>query len=227
MNNKMELERVHYAFIERFENGIIDKIVCSYDGNCTIYFRQGEQKKIFTGCSSYNAQYGIPISNDGKLMFVSSWEKGLVVYDTGTGEIVWRYKRSRVTSITVREEFVIICRYGYAIIKLDIKTGQVLTEITGCSIERRHELNDRKILVESIRGKLCVIDIYTMEIVKRYGDKICNPNQCLSLLIQKVELEDNKLIISGLEDYANRNRYNENKTAYRRVIDEDFEELLH
>jgi hypothetical protein len=92
---KMRIEDTEYSFIEIIENGIVEKIVCKDDGICTVYFYEKPPKELNVGCSSYNRDYGIPVSEDGSKLFTGSWEKGLggnkkglCAYDIESGSLL-------------------------------------------------------------------------------------------------------------------------------------------
>lgn len=219
----MRLEPIDGGFVEVIENGIVEKIFCMYDGICTVYFYDKPPKKLNVDCSSYNKQYGIPVSKDGQKLFFSSWEEGLFAYDIFSGTILWKMKGTKITSIIVHDTYIITKKYCASIIKLDIDSGEVLAEIKSGTIERDFDLGGSYILVDSIKGKLSVIDTEKMLVVKKYNPKIVNPSNSLSVSIHDATLQGNTLTISGAEEVQTSRTYNEtNYKAFNRVIDTDF-----
>ena len=225
--NGIRIERIDGGFVEFIENGVIEKVVCMYDGTCTVFFYGKSPKAFNVGCSSYNSQYGIPVSEDGRKLFVGSWEKGLFVYEISSGEILWKLKGSKVTSIIVQRTYVIAKKYGSSIVKLDIDNGAVLAEIKSGTIERQFYLGNHNILVDSIKGRLCVLNFENMSIVKDYGSKfnskIINPTNSLSVLIQDATLQGNALTLHGVEQEQSSNTLKlSSQKHFSRVIDSAF-----
>lgn len=215
----MKREYIDHGFIEYPYHPLVEKIVCVYDGPCTVHYRNAPPKTVLVECSSYNHQYGYPISEDGQTMFVSSWEKGLSAYDIQTNDLLWRLKRSRITRTFVYPTYVVTTRYGVALLKFDVRSGEVLAELKSGTIDRAWGLQAPYILVESYRGKLAVVDTERMAVVKTYQKRSVNPNCCLSLIIQNVQAENNTLTISGLEECPNGDMWARGQTPFTRVLD--------
>ena len=223
----MKIELIEKGFVEFPENGTIEKIICKYDGMCTVYDSAGLSRSLSVECSSYNSQMGFPVSCDGRMLFTSSWENGLTAYDISSGNVIWRFKRSRITKMIPYNQYIVAERYGKSIIKFDIQTGEVLSEIKSGTVgHKMWELPSPYILVDRIRGKLIVVDTEDMTVKKAYKENIVDPNQCLSLLIQGRRFQDGVLSIYGVESYPNRNPSLELKTYFERVIDSNFFENL-
>lgn len=211
------------GFLQHFDNPFVDRIQYKFDGSCTIFFKDGSTKDHFVGCDVvYNEQYGIPVSLDGRMLFVGSWEKGLTAYDTVTGERKWRYRPARIRSIFVYSDFLVVCRCGAALLKLDSHTGELIWEKKSGTMEEIHRLDDRYFFVDCLRGKYCVMDAMTMEIVKVYSPKTVNPSDCLSHVIREACLREGRLYIEGFEDYPNRNYRDSCQSNFYREIDPDF-----
>ena len=229
----MHITYIEGGFVEIINNGIVEKIVCEYgdgqNGSCTVFFCNKSSKIINTKCSSYNLQYSIPLSFDSKKIFVGSWESGLYAYDIYTGDLVWRYRRGKIQDIFVREKYIIASRAHTAIVKIDVDTGEVLAEIKSGSLEKIFCLDDTCIFADTVSGKYCVVDTDRMIIAKKYPLSVVNPNKCLSLLIQSTVLKDNRITISGVEDYPQR-MYDFQKVSggqqFSRIIDDKFVEEL-
>ena len=222
----MKIELVENGFIEFPKNDHIQKVVCKYDGTCTVYNAAGFSQNMSVECSVYNRRIGFPISNDGRMLFTSSWENGLVAYDIATNAVVWRLKSSKIKKLAVYATYIIAEKYGKSIIKLDIQTGKVLSEIKSGTISRLWEVHAPYVLVERIKGKLAVVNTEDMTVKKTYKDTVVNPNQCLSLLIQGCQFQDGVLSIYGIESYPNRDSSIDIETHFDRVIDRDFFDTL-
>ncbi len=226
----MQIEYIENGFLEVVNNNIVEKIICDYDGYCTIYFFNKPLRKINVGCSVFNRQYGIPISEDGNKLFVGSWEKGLYAYDITSGKVLWRFKPGKIRNIFVQSKYLIALRAYTSIIKIDINTGELLAEIKSGTIEHIFNIGLPYVFADTIAGKHCVVDTEKMIIFKKYSSKITNPADCLSLMIQNVELQGGKLIISGIEEYPQKTLLEKHMhilggKSFRRKIDPNFERI--
>ncbi|MBE6616789.1 MAG: hypothetical protein E7627_02415 [Ruminococcaceae bacterium] len=221
----MRIEKVDIGFVEIIENAIIEKIVCRYDGTCTVHFYDKSPQELNVGCSSFHSQYGIPVSDDGTRLFVGSWEKGLCAYDILSGEVLWRFKPGKIRNIFVYSKFLIVSRANTSVIKIDIDTGELLDSIKSGTLEHIFDLGFPYIFADTMLGKHCIIDVEKMVVVKKYSSKIVNPFDCLSLMIRNVTLQDNVIIVSGVEQYPNKlydAEMRENGKTFSRIIDNNF-----
>ena len=218
----MRIELIDHGFIQYLNHEHIEKVLCKNYEGCTVYYYNKPPKFLPVECTVYNDTLGFPVSEDGTMLFTTSWENGLTAYYIADGSVVWRYKRTRMKDIFTYPSYVIASRYGKSIIKYDLNTGEILAEMNSSTITKAWELPSPYILVEMIRGKLSVVNTETMTVVKAYKENTINPNHCLSLLIQGCQLKDNALWIYGIERYANYDDTAENPTPYARVIDDDF-----
>ena len=216
------MERNTQGFLQHFDTPLVEKIQYNFDGSCTVYFKDGSRKDHMIGCEVFNRQYGIPVSLDGKMLFLGSWEKGLTAYDTVTGEKKWRYRPARIRFIFVYSDFLVVCRGNASLLKIDLHTGEVLWEQKSGTLEHIYRLDDRYIYAETLRGKHCVLDVTTMEVVKKYPPKTVNPSNCLSHVIREAYLQEGRLYIEGFEDYPNRNYRDSCQSNFYREIDPDF-----
>ena len=222
----MRIEDIEFGFVEIIENAGIEKIECKYNGICTIYFYEGPPVELNVGCSAFNSQYGIPISEDGTRIFVGSWEKGLSAYDISSGALLWRFKPGRIRNIFVHSKFVIVSRAYASVVKIDIKTGKMLAEIKSGTLERIFDLGGPYIFADTISGKHCIIDVEKMVLVKKYTSKVVNPFGCLSLMIRNAVLQDNEVSIVGTEEYPKKTFDPKNMAggkAFLRIIDPCFQ----
>lgn len=210
------------GFLQHYQNPLIDRIQFKFDGRCTIYFKDGNTADHFVDCEVvYNEQFGIPISQDGKLLFVSSWEKGLTAYNTIASEKMWHFRSTRIMDVFSYTDFLVALRYGKALLKIDLTSGALLQELKSGTLEDIHRLDDKYFFADRLRGKYCVMDAMTMEIVKTYSPKVVNPWNCLSHVIRNAFLRDGRLYIEGFEDYPNRTAVSCQR-SFEREIDPDF-----
>lgn len=216
-------KRNELGFLQHYQNPLIDKIQFCFDGNCVIYLKDGSTRTHFVDCGvSYNKQFGIPISPDGMLLFVSSWEKGLTAYHTLTGEKIWHFRSTRIGTVLAYSNFLLAHRYCSALLRLDLSTGTLIQETKSGTIECIQRLDERYVFIDRLRGKYCVIDAETEEIYKNYPNKTVNPRNCWSLCIRTLFLEDGQLYAEGFEGYPNKDYNNEQQEDFYRMLDADF-----
>lgn len=146
-------------FEETFDSKIISRVTCTYEGLCSVYFCDGRVHTLTTVADVYNRQFGIPVSLDGKVLFVSSWETGLHAYSVATGEEIWHFKSTRIKAVYVAEKYVVAIRYGESILKLNIADGTKIGELRSGTIECSFGLEFPYILIDTYRGKLSVITL--------------------------------------------------------------------
>ena len=234
----MRLELTKEGFVEFFENGSIEKVVCnsyyrpdtdSNEGICTVHFYGKPPKELNIGCDSYNSQYGIPVSEDGTKLFIGSWykglggyEKGLLAYDIDSGSVLWRFKEGKIGAIFVYGKYLIVEKAYTAVYKLDIDNGGILAKISSTTLQQLFHLEYPYVFGDTISGKRSVINVESMEVVKKYNTKVVNPFDCLGLVIQDVSINRNTLVISGFEECPNRNYSIKGTKDFVRVIDNDF-----
>jgi len=224
----MKIEHIDYGFIETFENDTVEKIVCRYNGTCTVYFYDKPPRELTVECGYFNSQYGIPISKDGTKIFVGSWENGLCAYDIISGKMLWRFKPGKIRNIFVYSKFLIISRAYTSVVKIDIDTGEMLASIRSGTIRNIFDLEDTYIFADTISGKHSIIDIEKMVVVKKYAPKIINPLGCLSLIVTNVALQHDILTICGIEEYPQKNFDPKvlTGTHFSRIIDTKFSEYI-
>ena len=221
----MKIENTTSGFVETIEKAGIERIECNYNGICTVHFYDRQPRALSVGCSFFNSQYGIPVSQDGTRLFVGSWEAGLCAYDIFSGTLIWRHKPGKIRNILVYPSFLIVSRAYTSIVKIDIQTGKVLAEIRSGTLEHIFDLGAPYIFADTISGKHCIIDTEKMIVVKKYASKVVNPSDCLSLIVRNAVLQDNVITISGLEKYPQKNldaKILIGGTPFSRVIDPNF-----
>lgn len=221
----MKIENTTMGFVQRIEKAGLEKIKCNYKGTCTVYFYDRSPLELNIGCSFYNSQYGIPVSDDGKKLFVGSWETGLCAYDIPSGALLWKFKPGKIRNIFVYADYLIVLRAYTSVVKIDIETGEMLAEVRSSTLERVFDLGAPYIFADRLSGKYGVIDVEKMTVVKKYASKIVNPSECLSLIIGGVVLQDNAITVSGTEEYPQKNFDAKILTGgkpFSRIIDPSF-----
>ena len=233
---KIGTETIKVAYGKTLE---VDNI--EFHGTCVVYFHSKQPKELKVDLNAVqHSGCGIPVSEDGSKMFVVPWENvidgkrvGLWAYDIDTGTLLWSFPKGNVGSISVYDDYIVILGGGLAprmsIFKLDINTGEVLGELKSGTLETLFELSGSYLLANSFRGKLSVVDVESMSVVKNYGSifksRVINPSNCLGIVITEATVQDNTLVISGFESSPN-GVYDNNDfegKPFTRVIDDNFE----
>lgn len=197
----MKIIATDYGFVEYLDNPNIEKIIFYYNMSSVVYYHDKSKKNIDITCSSFNRQYGIPVSSDGTKLFLGSWEKGVYAYSIQSGEMLWRFRSSRIRNIIVYPDYVVVLRANKEICKVNINTGVLCDTIKSGTLEHIFDLGFPFIYAETLSGRHTVIDVEKMVAVKKYTPKIINPHDCLSLVISGVSLQNNTIVISGTEAY--------------------------
>ena len=197
-NDIIRIERINHGFWQYFDHPRVEKIWCDWGtGNCCVHYHD-RSIELHIGCEGYLFQFGTPVSNDGKLLFMGSWEKGLYCYVIETGELLWHMKSTRITKIVVYDTYLIAARYGYYLAKINIATGEIIAKINSKGVGNQFKL-DHRVCVDSLKGTLCVVNTVNMQIEKVIPWKVINPYGYRNCFIISVKLADKKVLIYGHE----------------------------
>lgn len=133
-----------------------------------IFFSAGEyakwSAKMFD--AAYIRQFGISVSNDGKRVFLQTWENGLYCLDSKSGEKIWRTKSKRgITNIFVNDETLCCMQREKALQLINIYTGEVIKERKAC--DRGFTVTDRKSIICQITAReKAIIDPETLDTIE-------------------------------------------------------------
>lgn len=214
----LKIYAIDGGFYETFQSNKVKKIVCTYSGECKVYYYNGIISEFSVECSSFNRQYGFPISETFNLLFTSSWENGLAAYDMSSGICRWTCPVKKATALVVEKTYLILLISGSALLKIDILSGCIITEIKSKSLEHIYELQSPYILLDRFRGRLSVVNSATMQLVHSFTSKQINPRDCLCVVIQEAYMEKDTLWVCGFEDYANQDFANSNRKSFCRSL---------
>ena len=198
------------GFEETYPLGAVERAIFRSEASATVFFRDGREEinlrfrspgktRLPYGPGPYQAQFGIPFSPDGKLMFYYTWENGVEAISLETGKAVWRVHARHAGRISVYESYLIVIQQGIAVLKVDLATGQLLARI-GCDVHRRFDLTGPYQLIDSIRGRVSVLDTRDMSVRKKYPAERINPKHLPTCIIREAELTGTVLTISGFEN---------------------------
>lgn len=205
MNAKdMLIQPTEEGFIVSYRCGIIHKAVV----NCNIGIIHFQ---LVDGCSymidvsahvemskAYNSQFGITLSDDGRLFFVQSWEAGLFCFNTQTGELQWHNKQKKAYQLATKGDTV-LCRYsGKCISVIDVQTGVAFRNYPLAAATVFEPLSREYYLAGPKRGYYDVLDSNLDRKAKVLAMEL-NPNGMDSFIIQDAVLIENCIVISGVE----------------------------
>jgi len=218
----MEISSIEGGFVEKKVSDIISEITFLYDGRCTIQYEDGSRHVIRVDVSAFNTQFGIPVSFDNKLLFVTSWETGIVAIYIETGEIKWHYRSTRITSVTVYPDYIALTRYGYGLLKIDCMSGKLLGLVKGTSFEYHHLICGSFLLIDKAGGNMCIADTASMQVTKSYRSRQTNPNRCLAFSLGGAYTKEHALFIFGREYYPHGRTTDQTQYQFDRKIDDDW-----
>jgi hypothetical protein len=181
----------------------IERIEIESSGKINIFSAYGELISSFPTVYErvFNSQYGAPISPDGKYLLIGTWYKGLYCYDIRTGELLWKKGPGKVRKIIPIENYVIVEMCNRGIIKRDIGTGEIVTELKMSGIECLFQISNNEIFAGPKRNVYYVYQI--PDFIEKYAipGSILNPNECLSHMIRDCQKNEGCIVVSGFEQY--------------------------
>ena len=134
-----------------------------------VLFRDGSRYSWSNSVISiaYNGQFGISISQDGRFLFVQTWDKGLFCYDSRTGKQVWRTKRRLgITNIFVNDTTLLVHQHEKALQLLDMETGEVLKEKKPARAWGFYSLGEKHLICQTCAKHWEIIRAADLETVK-------------------------------------------------------------
>ena len=189
-----------------FDNGAIRLITVALDGeldntDVTVFFADASIAEWTTKLiSSYNFQFGLAVSSDGKYVFVQTWENGLFCLDSHTGKEIWRTKSKRgVTSVFVNDNTILCHQRERALQLLDINTGEVLLEKRPATAWGFTSIDHNHIVCRVTACKWELIDTDTLETKKIFSHREFtggHENYC----INHIEFIGQEIIVRGFRN---------------------------
>ena len=213
------ITRKNSGFLQTYNNVRIAEIEFFHSGDCQIQFTDGTERRLQIGCEPvYHVQFGVPVSEDGKLLYLSSWETGLTAFDTENGEKRWSYRSTRVGPVFVWQDYVIAVKYGEKLIQLNASTGSVEQERRSSTLETAFLLQNGQIYVNAIKGRDAIVTPDSLEIIRQFTKKETNPDSCLSHVVTGASLSNGMVEITGFESGRNRNPTDTESISFRRIL---------
>lgn len=171
------LEHGHRTMTCHYEDGGIEKLHLEFRSAdpptiVTVSFRDGREAKWECKyLDAYHRQFGVSVSRDGSRVFVQTWEMGVLCFDSGTGERIWKTKSRRgVTTLVVNENTLCVHRHEYALQLLDMETGEVIAEKRPANSWGADILTDRYLLCRTTARKweiVCTEDLHTAGVLTK------------------------------------------------------------
>lgn len=213
------MKRTTEGLIQTYNNSIVYKIMLRFNGDCTISFLNGAEKTWRIPCDPvYIEQYGIPLSADGRFMAIPSWEMGISVYSTTTGDRLWTSPDKKIRSIFIYQSYAVALKYRECLLQFDLETGRKNSETRSSSIETAYDLQDGRVLVCSIKGKYAIVRLKDLVIERQFSKSTINPNKCLSVVITGAVVKNGQIILHGFENGSNKNPADRESKTFQRVL---------
>ena len=147
---------------------------------------------------SYQSQFGVGLTDDGKFFFLQSWKSGLFCFERKTGTLVWHCKRKKPFELVVRDRTV-VCRFlDQCVDAFDIDTGDVVAHYPLGFDTIFRPLTDDYYLVGPKRGKYFVLD-GDLSITATIPYASLNPNMFDTFIINEAKFVAGGISISGFE----------------------------
>lgn len=229
MMPKTNIQYTVTGFSQNYHDKTFQTINCDINTQmCTVIFQSGNANSFPTVVSAYNRQYGITVCPDKAWILMSDWDWGVYCYNAKTGQLVWKIKDSCVQGIFYANDHLVVHKANNALQKIDIATGRIQKCISSSVLESAFSISDQLLFVNRIGRYACLFNIKTFSILRKYKKRTINPKECLSLVIQSAYIENEALVIAGIEQYANGRYVNalDNVATFKRTVDPDLSEYL-
>ncbi len=208
-----------------YQDSSIRYVTIYYEDNSLLFEDINGNKKTFymprnLELSSYNEQFGITLSDNPKCFFVQSWEKGLFCFSLNTGEQLWHVKRKHACNILVDADHVFCYFRGDGIRKYGIVNGDALDRYSFVGEGIVRIVDDALFLLGPKRGSFLLLD-KRFDVIRRFRYAELNPCMYYNFILKQAHIENNCLLISGVEySEADLCKYIKNKCLNR--ISDDF-----
>ncbi len=148
----------------------------------------------------YMRQYGVNISDDGEFFFLHDWyaRGGLSCFEVDTGKLRWCVNIKHAQQAFVEGDHILCDFSDYGIVKILIKTGEIITRYPLKTNSVFIRLNKECFMVAMKQGYYRIVNSL-LEEVYRVPKKELNSKRSYSFILESADLEDNKLTIVGSE----------------------------
>lgn len=156
--------------VTAMDTGAVRLISIDYDcilgkAEVTVLFTEGGCSRWSTKwLTSYNYQFGVAVSFDGKYLFAQTWENGLLCLDTRTGERIWKTKSKRgITNLFVNDNTILCHQRERSLQLLDLHTGEILKEKRPATAWGFTQINNSCIVCQVTARRWEIINPETLE----------------------------------------------------------------
>ncbi len=119
--------------------------------------------------AAYAEQFGLSVSQDGRFIFVQTWDSGLYCLDAATGEKIWRSQSRRsVTSLAVNQTTLVAHQREHALLLHELETGAVLKEKRPAKGWDFYQLDKKHLLCQTTARQWEIIrteDLETVQVI--------------------------------------------------------------
>jgi len=202
--------------------GLEHKIKIDFEPNGKCNVRSLDGSLITSFPTSYelafNSQYGTPISQDEKFLFIGTWYNGLYCYEISTGKLLWKKGPGRVSTIIPIDNYVIVEMQGRGIHKRNIQTGDLVAELKMSGIASLFQIDENEIFAGPKRNRSFVYQIPELIEKQTILNSVLNPYECLSYVILDCHKAEGHLVVSGWEEYPHKDYLQKGSKSFERWI---------
>lgn len=192
--------------VTAIDNGAVRLI--SIDSSCiadksvvTVFFADGGCSRWSTKwLTSYNYQFGVAVSFDGKYIFAQTWENGLLCLDAHTGEMVWKTKSKRgVTNLFVNDNTILCHQRERALQLIDLHTGALLKEKRPATAWGFSQISNSHIVCQVTARRWEIINPETLETIITFSHREFTGGH-EDYCVNNIQLVSNVLTVRGFKN---------------------------
>lgn len=201
----MKIQRTKDFLDKEFNNHTIKKLKYENDGNLSVISHDDKVVSSFKTVAQigYSGQFGTPISEDGKYVFIGTWERGLFCYSLSDGELKWKQGPGKVRLVIPYKNLLVIEMANRGVYVRNADTGELVKVIKMSGIEVFSQISDKEVFVGPKFNKYYIYSLDTLEPLHEIPATDLNINRCLSFVIREVFYKNDELYIEGFEQYKN------------------------
>ena len=169
--NGIIIERCADGFRQHLHNEYVREIWSYYieHSECVLYYKDGRRKQLNIGCSSFNSQFGTPVSEDGKHIFINKWSSGLYSFCTETGLMDWKAGEKFTHEFILFRRYITLMHASKGLLKIDSESGEIIDELKDKTFVSHYHLSDSLIAVSTSRNTLEIVDSKSWEHVGSFN----------------------------------------------------------
>lgn len=200
----MEIVNFSGGFKTRYFSGRIKESVAYYDTN-SVWFNyfSGEINEVMLPAQieidSYNSQFGINVTRDGRYFFIQSWDRNKIYCFRITDcRKMWDTKIRHPYGLCVHDEFLICYAMHDGVYRIELDKGTVVAHYK-CTYTRFFRfLNNSLFLIGPIKNEYKIMN-FDFKQLSAIPIGIANPNQYDTFLITEAALQGKSVVLAGFE----------------------------